>query len=155
MLKCCHNWFGKHLKNAQIVHGVKCGRGRDGFSVAFTFRHLQTTAVVDSVTNQVAPPVATTKKESNWQEERAAIRMTDLVPVVLVSLHWFLRCVSTEKNHSGFCQNPFFTSPTVVGLHCTKLRRTNPWAHPLWHLHSCDGFTSFSTLDDVVQFCHK
>ena len=62
------------------MHEVKCVRGKDCFSVAFMFCCLETTAIVDSVTDWVVPPVATNKKEVKCQEEHAAIHMANSVP---------------------------------------------------------------------------
>ena len=70
---------GSFKEDASFVHGLVCGtkRDKDYFSIAFVFRCLDKTAVVDTTTDLVIPPPPTTAKERARREERARIREAD------------------------------------------------------------------------------
>ena len=75
--KCRRLGHGKRVKDAWFVHRVNTGKEKNFFSVAFIFRCLETTAIIDSTTDRVVPPIPMTAKEKTRQEERAAIREMD------------------------------------------------------------------------------
>ena len=78
--KCRHNYYGKRMKNTLFVHGINCPKEKNYFSIAFIFRCLETTAIVDATTDRVVPPVARDEKEAKRRMERAEIRRIDSQP---------------------------------------------------------------------------
>lgn len=76
-LKMRRNWWGAYRKDSLFVHKVKCGREQDYFSVAFVFRCLDTTAVVDATTDRVIPEAPANESEKARRQSRAALRAKD------------------------------------------------------------------------------
>ena len=71
------NHGGARRRDANFVHSVKTVRSKDYFSVAFVFRCLETTAIVDSVNDRGVPDAPVTAKEASRRRDRALIRAND------------------------------------------------------------------------------
>ena len=68
---------GSRRKSALFVHGIECGNKTNYLSIAFVFRCLDTTALVNSATDRVIPPPPKNEKEKARRKERAAVRKND------------------------------------------------------------------------------
>ena len=75
--RCQRDMCGRRKQGAIFAHGVATPIDNDYFSVAFVFRCLETTAVVDRTADRVIPPPALTKAETKQRCKMAAIRNQD------------------------------------------------------------------------------
>lgn len=75
--KCRRNRHGKRMKSAVFSHGIICPRDMDYFSVAFIFRCVETTAIVNTTTDRVVPPPPVTVADHQRRLERQKIRARD------------------------------------------------------------------------------
>ena len=75
--RCRRDMYGRRQKNAVFAHGITTPADKDFFSVAFVFRCLDTTAVVDRTTDRVVPPPAMTETEKKRRKQREALRKVD------------------------------------------------------------------------------
>ena len=77
VLRCRRDAHATRRPDACFYHGVEAGKGSDYFSIAFLFRCLDKTAVVDALTDRVIPPPPQSNKENVRRIKRRLIRKMD------------------------------------------------------------------------------
>lgn len=79
-VKIRRNFTGRKIKGAIFVHGVKCGKDKDYVSVAFVFRCVDKTAIVDTNTDRVVQGEPQNRNEKKRRFTRARQRERDSRP---------------------------------------------------------------------------